>query len=279
MTRVTIWGSRGSLASPGEAFTGYGGNTSCVEVTGSDGTSLIFDAGTGLLGLGRSIKPLQREFYLFLTHLHMDHIQGMGFFSPFFNRKCEVNVWGPASTTNSLKERLIRYLSPPLFPVSLRDLPCKLSLNQVPCADISIGPFRVISELVGHVGPTVGYRIEAPDAVITYIPDHEPALGVENFPIDEQWTSGYTLAENADLMIHDAQYSESEYLNCVGWGHSSILDTFKFAKLAGVKHLVPFHHDPMHSDESIDDLIKDAIETVNPGFKVTPGKEGLVMEL
>ena len=89
MTKVTIWGCRGSLASPGGEFDGYGGNTSCVEVTGSDGTTLVLDAGTGILGLGRKIAGLHKKFYLLLTHLHMDHLQGMGFFSPFFKRTFE----------------------------------------------------------------------------------------------------------------------------------------------------------------------------------------------
>lgn len=279
MTKVTIWGCRGSVAAPGAEFVRYGGNTACVEITGRDGTTLILDAGTGLVELGRSIKKIQGSYNLLLTHLHMDHIQGMGFFPPFFNPEAEVNIWGPASTTMSLKTRITRYLSPPLFPVTMRDLACKLRLHEVPAASFQIGSFNITAELIGHVGPTVGYRIEGPEGIITYIPDHEPALGVNQFPISKEWTSGYDLAANSDLLIHDAQYNEQEYNHCVGWGHIAIGDAFKFAAQAQVKQLVPFHHDPVHTDEFLDRLISEAIQVHNPEFIVTAAKEGAVIEL
>lgn len=209
----------------------------------------------------------------------MDHIQGMGFFTPLFNPKVKVNVWGPASSTMSLRARLTRYLSPPLFPVSLRDLPCKLSLYEVPRDDFNIGSFRISSDLIGHVGPTVGYRINNSNLVVTYLPDHEPALGVNHFPIDKDWTSGHALSKGADLLIHDAQYNEHEYEDRVGWGHSSIKDTIRFAALAKVKHLVLFHHDPTHTDAFLDSLIETTVKMQNPDFKVTPGREGSVFEI
>jgi len=279
MTKVTIWGCRGSLASPGHKFAGYGGNTSCVEITGSDGTTLVLDAGTGILGLGRKMAGMHRKFYLLLTHLHMDHLQGMGFFPPFFDPSSEVSIWGPASTTLSLRARLTRYLSPPLFPVTMRDLPCKLILNEVPCETFEIGQFRVTADLIAHVGPTVGYRIESPGSVVTYMPDHEPVLGSDDFPVDKEWISGHDLAVGADMLIHDSQYSDKEYTNCIGWGHSSIKDTFRFAALCGVKHLVTFHYDPSHTDKQLDKLLKSAIQTEKPQFKVTAAREGAEFEL
>jgi len=280
MMKVKLWGTRGSVAAPGPATTRYGGNTSCVEISGSDGTVLILDAGTGLIELSRTLPSNLRRINLLLTHLHMDHIQGMGFFPPFFNPDVEVNVWGPASTTMSLRARLTRYLSPPLFPVSLRDLPCKLSLTEVPGKDFKIGQFQIFSDLICHVGPTVGYKIQGPNnSVVTYIPDHEPALGVKNFPLDKDWTSGYALAAGADLLIHDAQFSDNECQHRAGWGHSSIRQAFKFAALAGVKQLVLFHHDPTHSDSDLDQLINETIKSERPSFDVTPGTEGAVFRV
>ncbi len=279
MTEVTIWGCRGSLAAPGEEFTGYGGNTSCVEVVAADGTRLILDAGTGIRGLGQMLNGTVRQYNLLLTHLHMDHLQGMGFFSPFFDSHAQVDLWGPASTTLSLRTRLARYLSPPLFPVTMRDLPCKLTLHEVPAAVFEIGPFRIITDLVGHVGPTVGYRIETAGSVIAYIPDHEPALGTVDFPNDTQWLSGYELAENADLLIHDAQFSRQEYQNCIGWGHSAIDDAFKFAEICNVKHLIPFHHDPNHTDDTITQMVNETTHSQVPEFEVTAAREGAVFKL
>src|SRR5438094_1566688 len=175
--KVTLWGTRGSLASPGPDAARYGGNTSCVEVRGSDGTVLVLDAGTGIRTLGKQLAGSARRIDLLLTHLHMDHIQGLGFFAPLRTPGIDVHIWGPASTTRSLWMRLTRYLSPPLFPVHLRDLECMLELHEVPCGALEVGEFRIRSALICHPGPTVGYRIPTPTASLAYLPDHEPALG------------------------------------------------------------------------------------------------------
>ncbi len=276
--KVTLWGTRGSLASPGADTARYGGNTSCVEVRGADGAVLVLDAGTGIRLLGTSLPRSLRRLDLLLTHLHMDHIQGLGFFAPLYDPDLEVHVWGPASTTASLKARLMRYLSPPLFPVLLRDLPCRLHLHEVPCGEIAIGEFRVTSALVCHPGPTVGYRIAADSSTLAYLPDHEPALGAR-FPISPEWTSGFAIAAGVDLLIHDAQYSSTEYPDHVGWGHSSLEHTLQFAALAGVKRLVPFHHDPAHSDNDLDRMIAAAIGARTLAYAVTPGTEGATFEI
>lgn len=279
--KVTLWGTRGSLATPGPETARYGGNTSCVGVVGRNGTLLVLDAGTGIRRLAASLDASQRRIDILLTHLHMDHIQGLGFFAPLYRPDVEVHIWGPASTKLSLRERLMRYLSPPLFPVSMRELPCTIALHEVPCADVDIGEFRVSSALVCHPGPTVGYRIvEAGGSVLTYLPDHEPALSALAFPsLSREWTSGGTLAAEADLLIHDSQYSAHEYLGHVGWGHSSLRQTLDFASLSGVKHVVPFHHDPSHTDADLDRLIGEAIAGANPACRVTPGLEGATFDI
>jgi phosphoribosyl 1,2-cyclic phosphodiesterase len=280
---VTLWGTRGSLAAPGPETAGYGGNTSCVEVRGPRGTVLVLDAGTGIRRLGavlssRPDAPLRRVDLL-LTHLHMDHLQGLGFFGPLYNPAMEVHIWGPASTTQSLWDRLTRYLSPPLFPVHLRDIPCQLTLHEVPCDDFVIDEFRVSSALICHPGPTVGYRITTDDARLAYLPDHEPALGARAFPGREDWTSGYELARGVDLLIHDAQYSSHEYPSHIGWGHSSLQHALDFAALADVGQLVLFHHDPAHTDADIERLVGEAVAATQPPFPVIPGREGAMFAL
>ncbi len=278
---VTLWGTRGSLATPGADTARYGGNTSCVGVIGDEGTVLVLDAGTGIRGLGKTIDASVRRVDILLTHLHMDHIQGLGFFAPLFRPDLEVRIWGPVSSHISLRERLMRYLSPPLFPVSLRELPCMISLHDVPCGEISIGEFRMTSALVCHPGPTVGYRIaDQRGSVLTYLPDHEPALGAAAFPsLPLAWTSGGSLAANADLLIHDSQYSAAEYANHVGWGHSSFKDALAFAALSDVKHFVPFHHDPGHTDIDIDRMMKEALAEVTPACRVTTALEGATFQI
>ncbi len=277
---VRLWGTRGSIPTPGPETTRYGGNTACVEVRARDGSLLILDAGTGIRRWGTTIGPTVARVDILLTHLHLDHIMGLGFCAPLYRPGVEAHIWGPASTTQGLRERLGRYLSPPLFPVRLTELPCRLVLHDVPRPEpAEIGSFRVASALVCHPGPTVGYRISADGATLAYLPDHEPALGLRRFPLRPQWTSGFGLAEGVDLLIHDAQYSVAEYPARVGWGHSSTEHVIRLAELAGVRHLVPFHHDPARTDDELDRLYADALETYRPVCRVTPAVEGDVFEL
>jgi phosphoribosyl 1,2-cyclic phosphodiesterase len=212
-----------------------------------------------------------------LTHLHMDHIQGLGFFRPLFDPDVDTHLWGPARDPTDLRERLARYLSPPLFPVHLRDLP-RLTLHRLPAAPFEIGPFSVLAEHVCHPGHTVGYRITGDGRTLAYLSDHEPALGVARFPLAAEWTSGHALARDADLLLHDAQYSLEEYREHVGWGHSAVEHTLAFARLARVAHLVTFHHDPGHSDDTVDRMTATATAAVRPPFAVTTGAEGTVFD-
>ncbi len=253
--KITLWGTRGSIATPGPDTARYGGNTSCVEVRGTDGTVLVLDAGTGIRPLGAAISPDVERIDILLTHLHLDHILGLGFFAPLYKSKVAVHIWGPASSGESMHARLTRYLSPPLFPVHLSELPCALQLHEVPCGKIRIGEFAIDADFVCHPGPTLGYRIQSSSGTATYMPDHEPALGGDIETIEPEWISGFALARNVDVLIHDAQYIDADYPAHVGWGHSSISHVVAFARRAGVKRLVPFHHDPSRTDAMIDSVI------------------------
>jgi phosphoribosyl 1,2-cyclic phosphodiesterase len=277
--RITLWGTRGSLASPGPETVRYGGNTACVEVCGDDGTLLVLDAGTGIRRLGAAVGPDVTHVDILLTHLHMDHIQGLGFFKPLERPGQEVHIWGPPSTTLDLRQRLARYLSPPLFPVRLRDLPCRLTLHDVPLERFAIGSLQITAALIIHPGPTVGYRITEGSQTLAYLPDHEPALGTRRFPGEAEWTSGLELATGVDLLIHDAQYSAAEYAEHVGWGHSALSHTLAFATVAGVKRLVTFHHDPSHTDDMLDSMIEEARSSGKYPFQLIAGIEGDTFQL
>lgn len=277
--KVTLWGTRGSLPIAGPETVRYGGNTSCVEVRGKDGTSIVLDAGTGIRRLGARMGTDVRRVHILLTHLHMDHIQGFGFFDPLYRPDVEVHVWGPPSTTHDLRARLTKYLSPPLFPVRLRDLPSQLHLHDVPVGGFAVESLRVECALVCHPGPTVGYRIVEGDAALVYLPDHEPALGAPAFPLTPDWTSGYGLARDADLLIHDSQYTEPEYERRVGWGHSAITHTVRFAALVRARRLVAFHHDPGHSDDAIDEIVAGVRRNGPLPFEFIPGEEGMTFRV
>jgi phosphoribosyl 1,2-cyclic phosphodiesterase len=273
VTTVRLWGTRGSLATPGPETARYGGNTSCVEVSGPRGEVLVLDAGTGIRQLGPKLAGARRVDIL-LTHLHMDHIQGLGFFTPLTTPGAEVHIWGPASTTMSLRARLMRYLSPPFFPIHLSELPCRLELHEVAESRQTIGPFTVTSDLICHPGPTVGYRIEVTGASLAYLCDHEPALGVPQFPLAAQWTSGLALAEGVDLLIHDAQYDAADYSTHIGWGHSSFQQAIQFSALARVRKLVLFHYSPNYGDEELEHMAMHALQDTQPAFPVVLGREG-----
>jgi phosphoribosyl 1,2-cyclic phosphodiesterase len=275
--KVRLWGTRGSLASPGPDTVRYGGNTSCVEVRGDDGSLVILDAGTGIRELGELIPRDTKRLDLLLTHLHMDHIQGLGFFEPFHRPDLEVHIWGPPSTTLDLRTRLTRYLSPPLFPVRLRDMGAQMSFHDVPTTPFSVGPLEVRGALITHPGATVGYRLSEDGRSVAYLPDHEPALGTREFPGDPGWTSGYDLAAKVDVLIHDSQYTDEEYPAHVGWGHSSIPQTLAFARTAGVARLVTFHHDPDRQDDEVDRILDDARD--DEPFELIGGAEGLELEV
>jgi phosphoribosyl 1,2-cyclic phosphodiesterase len=276
--RVRLWGTRGSIASAGPDTISYGGNTACAELEASDGTVLILDAGTGIRRVGDTYGE-PRRIDILLTHLHMDHIQGLGFFAPFFRDDFEVHLWGPPSTTQNLRTRLTRYLSPPLFPVRLRDVAAKLELHDVPMEPFQIGGVQVTGQVVIHPGQTVGYRISDGSSTVAYIPDHEPALGMNGVPSESQWTSGYDLARDADILIHDAQYTSEEYDERVGWGHSRVSDAVSLAQLAGAKRLVTFHHDPAHDDRELDQMVEDARAIATDGLEVVPGREGATLRV
>jgi ribonuclease BN (tRNA processing enzyme) len=276
--KISLRGVRGSIPTTGPETANYGGNTSCTVVS-EQNWFLVLDGGSGMQKFNLLKNTDIKRIDILLTHLHLDHIQGLGFFNPFFDPALDVHIWGPVSSTHSLHSRLSRYLSPPLFPVLLRDLPCKLILHEIENSSFNIGPFTIQSRFVIHPGPTVGFRIAGQHSVFTYIPDHEPALGRLDMNGDKKWISGIDLALNADLLLHDAQYTAQEYKNKIGWGHCSMDDAAKFAFLAEVKHLLLTHHDPAHSDLDLDEIFSDLQKKTNYQFKYELAAEGSEIEL
>ncbi len=189
--KAKLWGTRGSVPSPGPETIRYGGNTSCVGVTLSDGSLLALDAGTGIRNLGLALPEEPTRLHILLTHLHLDHIQGLVFFAPAFRPQTEIVIWGPASPEASLRDRIARYISAPLSPVEVRELPCDVSFRHTPETEWEIGPARIRAASVSHRGPTLGYRIDDGEDSLAYIPDHEPALGADLDALEEEWISGF----------------------------------------------------------------------------------------
>jgi ribonuclease BN (tRNA processing enzyme) len=207
---------------------------------------VILDAGTGIRGLGLSLdgrRPARID--ILLTHLHLDHLEGQGFFTPLWDPGTDLPIWGPTSPVQSLSERIASVLSPPII----------------------------------HAGPTVGYRIQEQGRSLAYLTDHEPALGSDLGSVAPEWISGFSVARRADVLVHDCQYTEEDYPARVGWGHSSTEHVATFAVLAGVERLVMFHHDPMHGDEQLEAMLR-RVRDINPGTgDVSLAREGMEIDL
>jgi phosphoribosyl 1,2-cyclic phosphodiesterase len=287
--QARVWGCRGSIAVPGPDTVRYGGNTSCVEVRLASGHVLILDAGTGMRPLGVSMRDnLPPELNIMLTHLHMDHLQGLGFFQPLFAPGLDIHIWGPSSPVQDLAERIAMYLSPPLFPVRLEDLASNTTFHNAPEEPVTIGSASIRAAKVAHQGPTVGYRIEENGRTFVYLPDHEPSLGADLANVPAAWMSGHDIARDADVLLHDGQYRDDEYGDHIGWGHSAVGDTMEFANKANVDRLVLFHHDPYHTDEELEALLagarrnwpglEDRVSLAYEGMSISLDEDGVTIE-
>jgi len=255
-------------------------------VSTDGGHTLVLDAGTGMRPLGVELdRDLPDELHILLTHLHLDHLQGLGFFRPLFRSGIDIHIWGPASPVQSLAERIAIYLSPPLFPVRLSDIPAHLTFHDAPEQEVTIGSATICAAKVTHQGPTVGYRIAEGGRSLTYLPDHEPSLGVRLRDQPPAWISGYELAQGTDVLFHDAQYGDEEYPSHVGWGHSCIEHAISFARKAEAGWVVLFHHDPYHTDAELEKLLADArrqadgsddrVHLANEGLTVVLDRSGV----
>lgn len=272
--RIKFWGVRGSIASPGADTMGVGGNTSCVEVECGK-TRLILDAGTGLRKLGDSLLsrgPLDAT--LLLSHLHWDHIQGLPFFVPAYLPSTKLSIVGGANGVITLREALGRQMSAPVFPVRHDELGADISLREVRPGDVfDAGEARVRVAKLNHPGGVLAYRIEHENRAIVYATDTEHYACVD--------PALKALAEGADVLIYDSQYTPEEYRgetgrSKVGWGHSTYVAAAEAARAAGVGSLVLFHHDPTRTDAGVADIEKKTRELF---ASTTAAREGLEIQL
>jgi phosphoribosyl 1,2-cyclic phosphodiesterase len=277
--QLKIWGCRGSVPTPGPDTVEYGGNTSCVEIRASDDVAIVLDAGSGIRALGAELLARgTRRVHVFLTHLHLDHLEGLRFFAPLWDERVTVDLWGPPSPVASLRDRILRSFSPPLFPLDFRDIPARITFHDLP-RPWSLDGLSLTADFVLHPGPTLGFRIDTGASTAVYLPDHEPALaGIAGK--STEWISGGWLCRGADLLLHDAQYFDDEYGMRIGWGHSSVDDAVSFARAAGVRQLVLFHHEPTHSDRTLEQLEDQARDLARGGLPPPVlAREGMTLEL
>ncbi len=252
---LRCWGTRGSIPSPGPHTVRYGGNTSCLEILTS-GDRIILDAGTGIRLLGDDLPGNDRSnrVSIFLTHFHWDHIQGLPFFGPANRRGCEVGVHGPKQDGMGMEELLTTLFSPAHFPLSIQNLSGQVTVSEVDEGSWSHGEFGVKAMRVRHHSNTLGYRIETSGKTMVFIPDNELEGG--SLPTPPGWRSRLSeFVSGADILFHDAMFTEAEGDSYRGWGHSMYEDVVELALESEVKRLSFFHHSPGRSDDELDRLV------------------------
>ena len=283
---VRFWGTRGSVPAPGANTVRYGGNTSCVEVRADDGTLIVLDCGTGARALGLHLArtvPSPMRLNLFIGHTHWDHIQGFPFFVPAFTPGIELNIYAPAGFQRGLEEAMAGQMEYSYFPVRLSELRSRIHFTELEEGFFRVGDVLVETLYLNHTAPTIAYRLTSRGATLAYTTDHEPFWwtpgGVSDHPGDRTHA---TFLRGADLVIHDAQYSEEEYATKMGWGHSPVEYATDVALAAGARRLALFHHDPTHDDAALARLearCRERAARAGGGLDVFAAAEGLELSI
>jgi phosphoribosyl 1,2-cyclic phosphodiesterase len=279
--RVTFWGVRGSIPTPGPDTVGVGGNTSCVEVRAGK-LLLVFDGGTGLRLLGKALLPhMPITAHLFFSHVHWDHIQGFPFFDPAFVPGNVIHLYGGNNVSRTLEETLAGQMDHPSFPVHLTDMAADMVFHDVEelvPIELDAGDgtsARVTAARGNHPNGVWAYRIDHGGRSVVYATDTEHYAVVD--------PSLVKLARDADILIYDSQYTPEEYAGTagrggpkLGWGHSTFEEAAKLARAAGAKKLVLYHHDPMQNDAAVAEKERRARELFGA---CEAAREGRVLEV
>lgn len=273
---VNFWGVRGSIPAPGKEFQRYGGNTPCVEVR-ADNNIFIFDAGTGIRGLGQKLagefSKKQKDINIFISHTHWDHIQGFPFFAPIYMQNFSVNVYGGHSDSD-IRSLMYGQMKREYFPVTLDELPAKMDyidLDDNP--PIHIKDVEIYYTYLLHPALSMGFRLSYNKKVFVYATDNE--LFTNKSMPEFNFKNIGELIRDADVLVAEAQYTEEEYSTKIGWGHSTINGVIKLCRDYNVKNLYIYHHDPYHDDKFVDSIVKDGKLLAGPSLKVFGAKEGM----
>lgn len=288
--KIRFWGTRGSIATPGPKTVRYGGNTSCVELCAADGTLIVLDCGTGAYSLGKLLaesgEPVAGN--LMIGHTHWDHIQGFPFFDPLFIERSKWTVYAPGGGDRRLQAALAGQMAYEYSPINLDSLMAELSYADLTEGVFEVGSIRVTTQYLNHPALTLGFRFDVDGVTVVYACDHEPhslhpldaPVGAE--PIHHEDRRHVKFLEDADLIIHDAQYTLADFPAKAGWGHTPLERAVDYTIRARAKRLIFTHHDPDRDDDAIDALCVAAREraaSASDPPEIEAAAEGMIIEL
>ena len=283
---ITFWGTRGSIARPGPLTLRHGGNTSCVEVTSGGGTRVVIDCGTGAYDLGRSLRArgTPSNGSLLISHTHWDHIQGFPFFAPLFVPGGQWDIHGPTGLGKSLRDALSGQMEHTYFPVTLEEMGASIRFHDLFEGEFEIGDIRITTRYLNHTALTLAYRLETGGVSVVYACDHEPYAWPPggDGALHELDQRHCDFLAGADLVIHDAQFTDAEYATRVGWGHSPVGYVCALGRLAGVGCLALSHHDPSRTDDELDAVVeaqRAELRRSGSAMELVAAADGQVIEL
>src|SRR5436190_18321192 len=281
-TRLKFWGTRGSISVPEPGTLHFGGNTTCVEVR-ADGEIIVLDAGSGIRALGialeKEFKSQPISLSLLVTHAHWDHIQGLPFFAPAYEKKNEIRVRGYDGLDMGFGEIMAEPMKAPFFPIAMRELSARVDIKKLTEMEFCCGKVQVRARFVNHPGICAGYRLFTSAGSIALLPDHEPYRFLHSARANhmsaeqakktatEERAALVEFLHGSNILILDAQYTDTEYESHVGWGHGSVSSAVSLALDAEVRRLLLFHHDPSHDDAMVDAMVNDARRLIREGGK------------
>ncbi len=283
---ISLWGTRGSIPTPGAPYLRHGGHTSCMSfIVGDD--YFIFDAGSGIRELGIALSQERpRKLHLFITHTHWDHIQGFPFFLPAYREGFEINIYGAPGFRKDLQSVFSGQLDREYFPVQMEDMKADIRFLHLAEPPLEIGPVRLSWELVQHPGATLGYKIEVDGRSIVWMPDNEIFQGYLGDPAElhcdhprvTPFRRIIDFIAGADVAIHEAQYTNEEYAQKIGWGHSSVSNAAALIKLAEIGRWIVTHHDPSHGDTFLEtklNLTRQILKRIGHPIDFVHGYDGM----
>lgn len=253
--KITCWGARGSIPVSGKEYVKYGGDTTCIEVRSRDNDIIIIDAGTGIRKLGNKLlAEAKRPYHVLFTHAHWDHLMGFPFFKPIYMKGTKISMYGCPYAQNSIKDILSMSMAAPYFPVDFSQLQAELTSLGVCKETFDIGPVQIRPIPLNHPNQGMGYKLTEDGKCFVFLTDNELTHRHAGGAVYQDYLR---FAEGADLLIHDAEYTEAQYQLTKGWGHSVYTDALRLAMEAQVKQFGLFHHNQERSDAELDQMVDD----------------------